>query len=83
MTTCAMVFGVVPLLMASGPGAESRFDMGLVIATGLTIGALISLYVVPVIYTYVATAKAKVVTAEEPGTGPAAPDTPTLRPIGS
>ncbi|MGH8142723.1 MAG: efflux RND transporter permease subunit [Steroidobacteraceae bacterium] len=59
MTTCAMVFGVVPLLVASGPGAVSRFDMGLVIATGLTIGALTSLYVVPVVYTYVATALAR------------------------
>ncbi|TAM09674.1 MAG: multidrug efflux protein [Nevskiaceae bacterium] len=54
MTTLAMVFGVIPLLVASGAGAVSRFDMGLVIATGLTIGAVISLYVVPVIYTYVA-----------------------------
>jgi len=60
MTTCAMVFGVVPLLMATGPGAVSRFDMGLVIAAGLAIGALFSLYVVPVIYTYVATTKARV-----------------------
>jgi multidrug efflux pump len=83
MTTCAMVFGVVPLLMASGPGAESRFDMGLVIATGLTIGALISLYVVPVIYTYVATVKAKVVTPENAGPGAAVADTPALRPIGN
>ncbi len=58
MTTLAMVFGVVPLLVAHGPGAVSRFDMGLVIATGLTIGALISLYVVPTIYTYVAKEKA-------------------------
>lgn len=72
MTTCAMVFGVVPLLMASGPGAASRFDMGLVIATGLTIGALISLYVVPVIYTYVATAKAKVATPGDSSPGVAA-----------
>lgn len=54
MTTLAMVFGVVPLLVASGAGAVSRFDMGLVIVTGLSIGALISLYVVPVIYTYIA-----------------------------
>ena len=67
MTTCAMVFGVVPLLMATGPGAVSRFGMGLVIATGLTIGALISLYVVPVIYTYVATVKVKVTTPAAPG----------------
>lgn len=60
MTTGAMVFGVVPLLVASGPGAVSRFDMGLVIATGLGIGALFSLYVVPVVYSYLAVTKARV-----------------------
>ncbi len=54
MTTAAMVFGVVPLLVATGPGAVSRFAIGLVIATGLVIGALISLYVVPVVYTFLA-----------------------------
>ena len=54
MTTAAMVLGVVPLLLATGPGAVSRFHLGLVIATGLTIGALISLYVVPVVYTFLA-----------------------------
>ncbi|MDY0074096.1 MAG: efflux RND transporter permease subunit [Thauera sp.] len=54
MTTAAMVLGVLPLLLASGPGAVSRFHMGLVIAAGLSIGALISLYVVPVIYSYLA-----------------------------
>jgi multidrug efflux pump len=52
MTTGAMVFGALPLVFATGPGAVSRFDMGLVIAAGLAIGALFSLYVVPVIYTY-------------------------------
>jgi multidrug efflux pump len=57
MTTGAMVFGVVPLLLATGPGAVSRFDMGLVIGAGLSIGALFSLYVVPVIYTYIAEIK--------------------------
>ena len=57
MTTGAMVFGAVPLILASGPGSVSRFDMGLVIATGLAIGALFSLYVVPVIYTYLAADK--------------------------
>ncbi len=54
MTTGAMVFGALPLVFATGPGAVSRFDMGLVIAAGLAIGALFSLYVVPVIYTYLA-----------------------------
>ena len=54
MTTGAMVFGALPLVFATGPGAVSRFDMGLVIAAGLAIGALFSLYMVPVFYTYLA-----------------------------
>ncbi|MDF1827613.1 MAG: efflux RND transporter permease subunit [Legionellaceae bacterium] len=54
MTTAAMVFGVLPLLIASGAGAVSRFDIGLVIASGLLIGTVFTLFVVPAIYTYVA-----------------------------
>ena len=50
MTTAAMVFGVVPLITASGAGAVSRFDMGLVIASGLAIGTLFTLFVVPAMY---------------------------------
>jgi multidrug efflux pump len=50
MTTGAMVLGVLPLLLASGAGAVSRFDMGLVIFTGLAIGSFFSLFVVPAIY---------------------------------
>jgi len=38
------------LLTASGPGAASRFDIGLVIATGLGIGTLFTLFVVPAFY---------------------------------
>jgi multidrug efflux pump len=64
MTTASMVMGVVPLLIASGAGAVSRYDMGLMIFSGLSIGCLFSLYVVPVIYTYIATIKTKVVEAE-------------------
>lgn len=54
MTTAAMVFGVLPLLIASGAGAVSRFDIGLVIATGLLIGTCFTLFVVPTMYTYIA-----------------------------
>lgn len=54
MTTAAMVFGVVPLLIASGAGAVSRFDIGLVIASGLLIGTCFTLFVVPTMYTYIA-----------------------------
>ncbi|MDE2515232.1 MAG: efflux RND transporter permease subunit [Rhodospirillales bacterium] len=50
MTTAAMVLGVAPLLTASGAGAVSRFDMGLVIASGLAIGTLFTLFVVPAVY---------------------------------
>ncbi len=50
MTTAAMVLGVVPLIAASGAGAASRFNMGLVIATGLAIGTLFTLFVLPAVY---------------------------------
>ena len=50
MTTAAMVLGVVPLITATGAGAASRFNMGLVIASGLSIGTLFTLFVVPAFY---------------------------------
>lgn len=50
MTTAATVFGVMPLITASGAGAVSRYSMGLVIATGLSIGTLFTLFVVPAMY---------------------------------
>ena len=54
MTTAAMVIGVVPLLMANGAGAKSRFDIGIVIAAGMTIGTLFTLFITPAIYSFVA-----------------------------
>jgi len=50
MTTAAMVLGVIPLVMASGAGAVGRFNMGLVIVTGISIGTLFTLLVVPAMY---------------------------------
>jgi len=50
MTTAAMVFGVVPLIIASGAGAAARFNIGLVIFTGISIGTLFTLFVVPAVY---------------------------------
>lgn len=50
MTTAAMVLGVLPLITASGAGAVSRFSIGLVIATGISIGTLFTLFVVPAMY---------------------------------
>ncbi|HET8610380.1 MAG TPA: efflux RND transporter permease subunit [Burkholderiales bacterium] len=54
MTTAAMVLGVLPLITASGAGAVGRFDMGLVIATGIGIGTLFTLFVVPTMYLFLA-----------------------------
>jgi len=54
MTTAALVFAVVPMLLAVGPGAMSRFHIGVVIAAGMTIGTVFTLYVVPAIYTFIA-----------------------------
>ena len=54
MTTAAMVFGMVPLILASGAGAVSRFDIGTVIATGMSVGTLFTLFVLPCVYTLLA-----------------------------
>jgi len=68
MTTAAMVLGVLPLIRASGAGAESRFSIGLVIATGMSIGTLFTLFVVPAFYTLLAHDRRKATAA------PTAPD---------
>ena len=54
MTTAAMVLGVMPLVLASGAGAVSRNNIGLVITVGLSIGTLFTLFVVPVMYSLLA-----------------------------
>jgi multidrug efflux pump len=45
-----MVLGVLPLIFATGAGAVSRFNIGLVIAAGIAIGTLFTLFVVPAVY---------------------------------
>ncbi|HXH55452.1 MAG TPA: efflux RND transporter permease subunit [Gammaproteobacteria bacterium] len=54
MTTASMVLGVLPLIMATGAGAVSRFNIGLVIASGISIGTLFTLFVVPAMYMFLA-----------------------------
>jgi multidrug efflux pump len=54
MTTAAMVVGLIPLLMATGAGASSRFSIGLVIVAGMSIGTLFTLFVLPAVYTVLA-----------------------------
>ncbi|MDN3684089.1 efflux RND transporter permease subunit [Vibrio sinaloensis] len=54
MTTAAMIAGLIPLMYASGAGAAQRFSIGIVIVAGLAIGTIFTLFVLPVIYSYLA-----------------------------
>jgi len=66
MTTAAMVMGMVPLLVANGAGAKSRFDIGIVIAAGMTIGTMFTLFITPAIYSFVASDRRKSVEVAAP-----------------
>ncbi len=57
MTTGAMVLGAVPLALASGAGAESRQQIGWVIVGGMSLGTLLTIFVVPTVYTLMARQK--------------------------
>jgi len=54
MTTAAMVVGMLPLIIAEGAGARSRVAIGMVIAAGMSIGTLFTMFVTPVVYTFLA-----------------------------
>jgi len=54
MTTAAMALGVIPLLLATGAGGVARFAMGLVIFSGISIGTLFTLFVLPAFYVLLA-----------------------------
>ena len=53
MTTGAMVLGAVPLALATGAGAENREQIGWVIVGGMTLGTILTLFVVPAVYSYI------------------------------
>lgn len=59
MTTGAMLFGALPLALASGAGAEARKQLGYVILGGMSFGTLFTLFIVPVVYTFLAAHKAE------------------------
>jgi multidrug efflux pump len=60
MTSAATVFGHMPLVFVSGPGAEARNSIGIVLVTGMVVGTLFTLIVVPVFYTLLASKHRKV-----------------------
>src|SRR5213076_1237258 len=54
MTSAATVFGHLPLVLVTGPGAEARNSIGTVLVAGMTVGTLFTLFVVPVFYSLIA-----------------------------
>ncbi|PZN32081.1 MAG: multidrug efflux protein, partial [Proteobacteria bacterium] len=54
MTSAATVFGHFPLVLVTGPGAEARNSIGIVLVAGMIVGTLFTLFVVPVFYTLIA-----------------------------
>ncbi|GJL63568.1 MAG: acriflavine resistance protein B [Nitrospirales bacterium] len=54
MTSAATVFGHLPLILVSGPGSAARHSIGTVLITGMTVGTLFTLFVVPVFYSLIA-----------------------------
>jgi len=71
MTSAATVFGHFPLVLVSGPGAEARNSIGIVLVTGMIVGTLFTLFVVPVFYTLIAADRSAVKAIEEPSAAPA------------
>jgi len=71
MTSFATVFGHLPLVFVSGPGAEARNSIGIVLVAGMTVGAIFTLVVVPVLYSLIA-AEHRPATDTEPEAAPAA-----------
>ena len=53
MTTISTMFGAIPLILSSGAGAESRYSMAVVVFGGITLSALITLYLIPALYKFI------------------------------
>jgi multidrug efflux pump len=65
MTSAATVFGHFPLVLVSGPGAEARNSIGIVLVTGMIVGSIFTLFVVPVFYSLIAENHQKTADVEE------------------
>jgi multidrug efflux pump len=67
MTTIATIFGALPLALATGPGSESRQEIGWVIVGGMSFGTLLTLFVIPTIYAWVASCVSSSSTPKQQG----------------
>jgi multidrug efflux pump len=66
------VLGVIPLITSTGAGAKARFSMGLVIFTGMAIGTIFTLFVVPMFYTFISSRTRPRIGDDEPVLAPPA-----------
>ncbi len=57
MTSISTILGILPIALALGAGAESRTSMGIAVIGGLLIGSFLTLYVIPAVYSYLASDK--------------------------
>jgi multidrug efflux pump len=84
MTSAATVFGHLPLVFVTGPGAEARNSIGTVLVAGMTVGTLFTLFVVPVFYSLIAARdvpERAEAGAAEPGRRAAFVPVPALAPL--
>jgi len=70
MTSAATVFGHMPLVFVSGPGAEARNSIGTILVAGMIVGTLFTLFVVPVFYSLIAAQHQPVAASQEIGDEP-------------
>lgn len=67
MTSFSTILGLLPLMFASGEGARGRVAMGTAVVGGMVVSTLLTLYVVPMIYSYISTDRAKKALKKEDG----------------
>jgi multidrug efflux pump len=70
MTSLSTILGILPLALASGAGSESRVSLGVAVIGGMVFGSLLTLFVIPAIYTFLSPETA---TAREPDRQPRTP----------
>lgn len=64
MTSLATIFGILPIALALGAGSESRVSMGIAVVGGMFFGTLLTLFIVPLMYTFI-TPKSRIIIKEE------------------